>query len=144
MDPGGTTTGAHGAAAAIGMFFWTAPHIDAVRRLQAVLLGPARAASEQCLPVRGSPDTPADTPADTPEPRRPKLRVDTGEPRLVEVGEQDGPHSAERPTIMSGTAVPSPPDPPRRTAAAQLRPLLARPVDTVHKRRHPSSARRAV
>ncbi|MGP3938206.1 hypothetical protein [Streptomyces sp. 6N106] len=48
-DAGETTAGAHGAAAAIGMF-WTAAHIDAVQRLQAVPLWPARAASEQCPP----------------------------------------------------------------------------------------------
>lgn len=49
-DAGDTAAdGGGAAAAAIGMF-WTAEHIDAVQRLRAVLLEPARAASEQRLP----------------------------------------------------------------------------------------------
>ncbi|MGA6152753.1 hypothetical protein ACPEIC_05410 [Stenotrophomonas sp. NPDC087984] len=48
-DASGAATDAGGASAAIGMF-WTADHIDAVQRLQAVLLEPARAAVEQHRP----------------------------------------------------------------------------------------------
>ncbi|MFD5385378.1 hypothetical protein ACFWMG_10525 [Streptomyces sp. NPDC127074] len=48
-DPSGAAADPGGASAAIGMF-WTADHIDAVQRLQAVLLEPARAAVEQHRP----------------------------------------------------------------------------------------------
>ncbi|MPY47615.1 FUSC family protein [Streptomyces acidicola] len=44
-----TAADGHGAATAVRTI-WTADHIDVVRRLQALIVKPARAASEQCRP----------------------------------------------------------------------------------------------
>jgi hypothetical protein len=44
-----TAADGHGTAAAVRTI-WTVDHIDVVQRLQAAILEPARAASEQCLP----------------------------------------------------------------------------------------------